>query len=42
MHLVARVDWEAAAESAELGGRAAGFRLATLVGRQTGATHTEL
>lgn len=42
MHMVERVDWEAAAAPAELGTRASGYRLATLVGRATGATHTEL
>ncbi len=42
MHLVARVDWDAATEPAELSEHATGYRLATLVGRGTGATHTEL
>ena len=42
MHTVATVDWEAAAAPQELDGHAAGYRLATLVGRSTGATHSEL
>jgi mannose-6-phosphate isomerase-like protein (cupin superfamily) len=42
MHMVASVDWEAAAAPDEVGDHAAGYRLATLVGRRTGATHTEL
>ena len=42
MHMVASVDWEAATTPDEVGGHAEGYRLATLVGRATGATHTEL
>jgi quercetin dioxygenase-like cupin family protein len=42
MHTVASVDWEAAAAPSGLEDRAVGYRLATLVGRSTGATHTEL
>lgn len=42
MHMVARVDWDAASLPDELHGHADGHRLATLVGRATGATHTEL
>ena len=42
MHMVASVDWKAAATPDEVGDHAAGYRLATLVGRGTGATHTEL
>jgi mannose-6-phosphate isomerase-like protein (cupin superfamily) len=42
MHMVARVDWEAAAAPEEIGDHALGYRLATLVGRGTGAAHTEL
>ncbi|MDQ2670256.1 MAG: cupin domain-containing protein [Gemmatimonadota bacterium] len=42
MHMVATVDWETATAPAELTGRAAGYRIATLVGRETGATHTQL
>ena len=41
-HMVATVDWEAATAPEELSGRAVGYRQATLVGRATGATHTEL
>lgn len=40
--MVATVDWEAATAPEELSGRAVGYRQATLVGRATGATHTEL
>jgi quercetin dioxygenase-like cupin family protein len=42
MHMVASVDWEAATAPDEVSGHADGYRLATLVGRATGATHTEL
>lgn len=42
MHTVASVDWETAAAPDEVSGHAEGYRLATLVGRATGATHTEL
>jgi mannose-6-phosphate isomerase-like protein (cupin superfamily) len=42
MHTVATVDWEAVAAPPELDGHAAGYRLATLVGRSSGATHSEL
>ena len=42
MHTVASVDWEAAAAPSGLEGRAVGYRLATLVDRDSGATHTEL
>ena len=42
MHTVATVDWEAAAAPEELEDHATGYRMATLVGRSTGATHTEL
>jgi mannose-6-phosphate isomerase-like protein (cupin superfamily) len=42
MHLVKSVDWDAAAAPDEVGGHADDYRIATLVGRATGATHTEL
>jgi quercetin dioxygenase-like cupin family protein len=42
MHLVARVDWDAAAPPAEVAVSGAGFTHLNLVGRAQGAVHTEL
>ena len=42
MHMVASVAWDAATAPVELTGRADGYRLTTLIGRATGATHTDL
>jgi quercetin dioxygenase-like cupin family protein len=42
MHMVATVDWDAATAPDELGAKAVGYRRAALVGRASGATHTEL
>jgi quercetin dioxygenase-like cupin family protein len=42
MHLVATVDWTFSDTPAELDGRAGGFRWRTLVGRASGAIHSEL
>jgi quercetin dioxygenase-like cupin family protein len=41
-HLVAPVDWSILAASPRYAGHAVGTRTATLVGRETGAVHTEL
>jgi quercetin dioxygenase-like cupin family protein len=42
MHDVARVDWSFTDAPAELSGSTSGVARRTLVGRETGATHTEL
>lgn len=42
VHQVTRVDWSSADAPVELAGQASGFTRRTLVGRDTGATHSEL